>query len=70
MPSLGPATQYSVEEIDDWIVDVSAVKPKTTQTRHLSIYPIEQFLRCSERMQLFLLKDMDSYEEIRFENMS
>ena len=51
----GPNTRSSVEELEDWMVDTSAVDLTTTNVRRLSIYPIEQLLLCGERQRLLMV---------------
>jgi len=51
----GPNTRLNVEEMDDWMVDTSAVDLTTTNVRRLSMYPIEQLLLCGERARLLMV---------------
>lgn len=51
----GPNTRSNVEEMEDWMVDTSAVDLTTTNVRRLSIYPIEQLLLCGERSRLLMV---------------
>jgi len=52
---IGPVTRSSMEELDDWMVDTSAVEVSTTETRRLSVYPLEQLIRSDEKKDLLLM---------------
>ena len=52
----GPRTRSTVEEEDgEWVVDTSAVDLNVTDTRRLSLYPIEQLLLCKAKTRLLIL---------------
>jgi len=51
----GPNTRSNDDELEDWMVDMSAVDITTTDVRRLSFYPIEQLLFCKERARLLML---------------
>ena len=61
---IGPVTRSSVEELDDWMVDTSAVEVSTTETRRLSVYPLEQLIRCDKKKDLLLLVAEQKDEQI------
>jgi len=58
----GPNIQSNDDELEDWMVDMSAVDLTTTDVRRLSFYPIEQLLLCKERARLLMLLKQSSAE--------
>ena len=46
------------------MVDTSAVEVSTTETRRLSVYPLEQLIRCDEKKDLLLLVAEQKDEQI------
>ena len=55
--SCGPTTRSSVDDDDDWMVDLDAASCEVTDTRRLNRYPLEQLFTLQARSRLLLLVD-------------
>ena len=50
-----PNTRSNTDDVDDWMIDTSAVNLTTTNLRRLTLYSLEQIFLCEEKTKLLLM---------------